>query len=83
MTTLLIRETGVVAAEGLTLEADMASLRSASVIWLQQISRDGRLRRVLSVPKMRFSAHDLALHEYTIAPPDGLRVLGPLEGKEG
>lgn len=80
-TTLLIRETGVVVSDGLRLEADMASLQSASVIWLQQISRGGRLRRMLSVPKMRFSAHDLALREYTIAPPDGLQVLGPLNGE--
>ena len=81
-TTLLIRETGMVVSDGLRLEADMASLRSASVIWLQQISRGGRLRRMLSVPKMRFSAHDLALREYTIAAPEGLRVLGPLKGEE-
>ena len=82
-TTLLIRETGVVVSDGLRLEADMVSLLAASVIWLQQVSRGGRLRRVLSVPKMRFSAHDLALREYAIAAPEGLHVLGPLEGEEG
>jgi len=38
---------------------------------------------VISVPKMRFSAHDLAQREYEIAAPEGLRVLGPLEGEAG
>jgi hypothetical protein len=28
---------------------------------------------------MRFSAHDVALREYTIAPPSGIHVLTPLE----
>ena len=82
-TTLLIRETSAVVSDGLRLDADMVSLLAASVIWLQQVSRGGRIRRVLSVPKMRFSAHDLALREYTIAAPEGLHVLGPLEGEEG
>ena len=31
----------------------MVSLLTASVIWLQQVSSGGRIRRVLSVPKMR------------------------------
>jgi len=82
-TTLLIRETGAVAAGGLTLEAEMVSLPATGVIWLHQVSRGGRLRRVISVPKMRFSAHDLAQREYEIAAPEGLRVLGPLEGEAG
>ena len=71
------------AAGGLTLEAEMVSLPATGVIWLHQVSRGGRLRRVISVPKMRFSAHDLAQREYEIAAPEGLRVLGPLEGEAG
>lgn len=34
---------------------------------------------MLSVIKMRFSAHDVALREYIIAPPAGIRVLTPVE----
>ena len=43
----------------------------------------GRLHRVLSVPKMRFSAHDVALREYTIRAPLGLHVLEPEESASG
>jgi len=72
-----------VAAGGPTLAAEMAPLPAAGVIWLHQVSRGGRLRRVVSVPTMRSSAHHLALREYEIGAPGGLRVLGPLEGEAG
>jgi circadian clock protein KaiC len=46
---------------------------------LQQLAYRGQLHRVLSVLKLRFSAHDHSLREFTIAPPDGINVLSPLE----
>ncbi len=75
VTTLLIRETGVLAAAGLMQQTELVSLLAANVLWLQQITLRGRLYRVLSVPKMRYSAHDVTLREYMIAAPEGLRVL--------
>jgi len=38
-----------------------------NVVWLQAVILRGRLYRVLSVLKMRYSLHDLTLREFTIA----------------
>jgi circadian clock protein KaiC len=82
-TTLLIRETSVVASAYLAQQADMVSLLAANVLWLQQVTYKGRLHRVLTVPKMRFSAHDFAVREYIIEPTRGLRVLASDESTVG
>lgn len=79
VTTLFIKENGSLAARDLAVSADLVSVVAATVIWLQQVSDRGRLRRVISVPKMRFSAHDAALREFTITAPYGIRVLAPFE----
>jgi hypothetical protein len=42
-----------------------------------------RVRRVLTVIKVRYSAHDVHLREFEIVPPLGLRVLAPLESDAG
>jgi circadian clock protein KaiC len=68
----------VVSAE-LDLSADLLSVAAENVIWLQQLTLRSRLHRVISVPKMRYSAHDVTLREFVIAPPAGIRVLDPLE----
>ncbi len=50
---------------------------------LQQLAYRGRLHRVLSVLKMRFSNHDHTLREFLITSPEGIRVLTPDEsGRE-
>ena len=46
---------------------------------LQQVTYRGQFRRVLSVPKMRFSAHELRLREFTIMAPEGIYVHTPSE----
>ena len=38
---------------------------------------------MLSVPKMRFSAHELRLREFTIAAPEGIHVRPPGESDTG
>lgn len=78
VTTLLIKESPTLAAAALDLPADLISVVAANVVWLQQVADRGRLRRVLSVPKMRYSAHDDALRAFTIAAPAGIRVLAPV-----
>ncbi len=56
---------------------------AANVLWLQQVTDGERLHRVLSAPKMRYSAHDTTLHEFTITAPAGLQVLAPFETEAG
>jgi circadian clock protein KaiC len=79
VSTLFIQESASLASPLLALTADLASVIAANVLWLEQLADRERLRRVLSVPKMRFSAHDVTLREFTIAAPEGIRVWAPLE----
>ena len=81
-TTLLIRETGVVAG-GLAQREETGVAPGGERDLAAAGHLPGRLHRVLSVPKMRFSAHDVALREYTIRAPGGLHVLEPEESEEG
>ena len=83
VTTVLIRETGILAATTFLQQADLISLVAANVVWLQQVVYGERLYRVLSVPKMRFSAHDVTLREYTITAPHGLVVRSPESSRGG
>jgi circadian clock protein KaiC len=83
ITTVLIRETGVVASVNLAHKEEKISLLAANVLWLQQVTYEGRLHRVLSVPKMRFSAHDFTVREYVIRAPQGLYVLTLEESTPG
>lgn len=76
---LFLRETRQVVAQGVEFAADELSVLAENVLLQQQISYRAQLHRVLSVIKMRFSAHDVALREYIIAPPAGIRVLTPVE----
>ena len=46
------------------------------------VELEGRLEKVLSVVKMRTSAHDTSIWRYTIA-PTGAVVGEPLDGYEG
>ncbi|GAC1449367.1 MAG: ATPase domain-containing protein [Ktedonobacterales bacterium] len=59
------------------------SVMAGNVLLLEQVERQATLHRVLSVLKMRFSAHDAALHEFTIDAPDGIRILGQFESGPG
>ncbi len=74
VTVLFVKETDDLVATDLTLAADPLSVLAENVIWLQQVKYHDRLRRVLSVVKMRFSAHDASVRELVIEAPDGIKV---------
>lgn len=76
---LFLRETRQVLTQGIEFNADELSVLAENVLLQQQVSYRAQLHRVLSVIKMRFSAHDVTLREYTIAPPSGIHVLTPFE----
>jgi circadian clock protein KaiC len=75
VTTLFIKESRTLLTSQLEFSADALSILAENVLLLQQVTYQDRLVRVLSVLKMRFSAHDVSLREFRIAPPTGLRVL--------
>src|SRR5262249_54873694 len=74
VTALFSKETDELVATELTLASDPLSILAENVIWLQQLKYEDRLRRVLSVVKMRFSAHDASVRELVIGPPEGIKV---------
>ncbi|HZT64682.1 MAG TPA: circadian clock protein KaiC [Acidimicrobiales bacterium] len=53
-----------------------------SIILLRYAEVDGEVRRGLTVLKMRGSAHDKRIHEFTIG-EDGMRIIGPFRGVAG
>jgi circadian clock protein KaiC len=84
LSTLLLKETNrLVASAEIESPADELTVLADNVLLLQQMSLRGRLRRVLTVIKVRYSAHDVHLREFEIAPPGGLRVLAPIESDSG
>jgi circadian clock protein KaiC len=62
---------------------ESVSVVVGNVLLVQQVEQQGRLHRVCSVLKMRFSAHDSTLHEFVIQAPDGIRMLGPFQASTG
>ncbi|GAC1433575.1 MAG: ATPase domain-containing protein [Chloroflexota bacterium] len=84
VTTIAIRESAHLVATDLQVAAtDALTALAENVLLLQHVSVGDRLRRVLSTPKMRFSAHDMQIREFVIAPPEGIRVLAPGESDLG
>jgi len=83
VTLLAIKETSKVVTTQLDFSAESLAILAENVLLLQQLAYRGRLHRVLSVLKMRFSSHDYSLREFLIDPPAGIRVLSPGEsGRE-
>ena len=83
VTLLAIKETAKSVTSQLDFSADALSILAENVLLMQHVAYRGMLHNVLSVLKMRFSAHDFTLREFRIVSPDGLRVLAPDEvGKE-
>ena len=62
VTAVLLKETPMAVAGALDYAADPLGMVVDNVLLLQQLADGSRLRRVLSVVKTRFSAHDTALH---------------------
>ncbi len=83
VTLLAIKETPKMVTTELDFATDALSVLAENVLLLQQLAYRGRLHRVLSVLKMRFSSHDYTLREFLITSPEGIRVLTPDEsGRE-
>ena len=61
---------------------DALGVLAENVLLMQQLAYRGKLHRVLSIPKMRFSAHDYRLREFIVASPEGIRVLTSDESGE-
>ena len=87
VTALYIKEHTTLLAPEMAGATDALAVLAENVILMQHVSYRTELHRVLSVVKMRFSAHDTRLREFVIEAPKGIRVLtqdqsgaGVLEG---
>jgi circadian clock protein KaiC len=83
VTMLVTKETTKSAAATLDFSSGPLSVLAENVLLLQQATYRARQHHVLSVLKMRYSAYDATLREFIIAPPEGIRVLGPPESAPG
>jgi circadian clock protein KaiC len=79
VTGLFIKETPKVLGPILDFSTDPLSVLAENLLLLQQMPFRGQVHRVLTVLKMRYSAHDTSLRQFRIRPPQGLEVLTPLE----
>jgi circadian clock protein KaiC len=80
ITALFIKEIRQVVAPELDFADNPISVMAENVLLLRKIELDTTFHHVLSVIKMRFSAHDEStVREFTISPPEGIRVLSPAE----
>lgn len=80
VTALVIKEHPTTIASSLDLSAGPISVMAENVLLLQQLDYNARLRRVLSVVKMRSSPHDTLLREFVITPRSGIRMVGVFAG---
>lgn len=80
---LLVKETDKALAVTLDFSADPLSVLAENVLLLQQLPFRGQLYRILSILKLRFSAHDATLRELRIAAPEGVQVLEPVASATG
>ncbi|HET8909523.1 MAG TPA: ATPase domain-containing protein [Ktedonobacterales bacterium] len=83
VTPLLVKESDRALAPTLDFSTDRLSVLAENLILLQQVPYKGKLHRVLSILKVRLSAHDNTLREFRIAPPKGIDVLEVFESEVG
>jgi circadian clock protein KaiC len=82
VTALVLKEAQRLVALQVEAEADDTAAVADNVLLLQRLTGGSRLRRVLSAPKVRYSAHDDRVVDFVIAAPEGIRMLTP-SGDEG
>jgi circadian clock protein KaiC len=83
LTTLVLKDTAALITADLAVAGDTLSVLAENVVVLQLVTYRNQLHRVVSVPKMRFSAHELRLREFTITAPTGIQVRAPGDSEAG
>jgi circadian clock protein KaiC len=82
VTTLFTWETGQVVGPELEFAGSPLEVLAENVILLRYVEFQGELRRILSVLKMRGTAHDHSIRQYEIG-PEGIQVLSRLDTADG
>lgn len=79
VTTFMVKETQRIGAAALDFSVDPLSVLAENVLLMQQVPYKGALHRILSMLKVRYTAHDMALREFEIVVPNCIHVLAPFE----
>jgi circadian clock protein KaiC len=75
VTLLVVKEVSKAVATQVDFSVDALGILAENVLLLQQQAYRGKFHRILSIPKMRFSAHEYKLREFEVAAPEGIRML--------
>jgi circadian clock protein KaiC len=82
VTAVFVKEVAKIAGPDLDFSDSPISVTAENVIFLRHVELRGRLRRILSILKMRESGYDPHVREFAIE-SNGIRVLDPLRESEG
>lgn len=80
VTSVFVKEVAKIAGPDLDFSDTPISVTAENVLFLRHVELQGRLRRILSILKMRESGYDPHVREFTIA-KEGFRVLEPLRAQ--
>jgi circadian clock protein KaiC len=82
VTTYLTLDVPIISGPALDVAGTPLSIFAENLLLLRQVEYRGRLHRVFSVLKMRFSDYEKTIQEHTITPGRGLQIVGsaPHEG---
>lgn len=83
VTTCLTLDIPTIVGPSLELSGTPLSVAAENLLLLRQVEYRGRLHRVLSVLKMRFSNHEPAIYAYSVTPGVGIQIAGPAPLGEG
>ena len=83
LTTICVKESATLLAPEVAGSAEAIAVLAENVIYMQHVSYQAMLHRVLSVVKMRFSAHDASLRTFVIEAPTGIRMLSRAHTENG
>jgi len=83
VTTYLTQDVPTIVSPDLGFENTPISLLAENLLVLRQVEYRGRLHRVLSVFKMRFSDYDPAIYEFAVTSGRGIHIVGPAPLGEG
>lgn len=82
VTTIFIKEIPKITGADLDFVDAPIAVAAENLVFARHVELRGRLHRIISVLKMRDSAHDEYLREFTIS-REGIRVLEPMDSAEG
>ena len=83
VTSYLTLDLPVIVGPQLELVGTPLSVLAENLLLLRQVEYRGRLHRVFSVFKMRFSGYEPAIYEFTVTPGRGIEIVGPAPLGEG